>query len=106
MRRRIPREVEARYLRVVHLRLTMPDDDASDDDWDAWADLQHVQALLSGWAGRVVSRHSGLRDDDSAYLRELHELTSSPGVVHLVGDEVVADARATADALFDLLATG
>jgi hypothetical protein len=84
----------------------MPDDDASDDDWDAWADLQHVQALLSGWAGRVGSRHSGLRDDDSGYLRELHKLTSSPGVIHLVGDEAAADARAAADALFNLLAAG
>jgi hypothetical protein len=98
--------VETRYLRVVQLDLPMPDDDASDDDWDAWADLQHVQALLSGWAGRVGSRRYGLRDDDSGYLSELHKLTSSPGLIHLVGDEVAADACVAADALFDLLSTG
>ena len=49
----MPGDLEERYLRVVGLHVPKPDDHASDEDWDAWADLQHAQALLAGWASKV-----------------------------------------------------
>ncbi len=85
--------------------LPKPKDDASDEDWDAWADLQHVQALLAGWASRIGRREMAWTDVDEGYRSELRDLTSSPGLVELVGEDVAADARAVADNLFDLLAT-
>lgn len=90
------RDVEQRYLQVAHLSSPMPADDALDADWDAWADLQQIQAILAGWASQVGRRHGLTRtDEDETYLQEIRDLASRPGVGALLG-ELATDTRADA----------
>jgi hypothetical protein len=41
---------------------------------------------------------------DKGCLRELRDLTSSPDVIDLLGDEMAADACADVERIFDVLA--
>ena len=77
----------------------MPPESASEAEWTAWADLQEVQAILAGWAGRVGERRT---PEDADYLDQIRDLTSRPRVKALLG-EAAADARVIAEELFGLL---
>lgn len=85
MRRRIPRDVEERYLRVVRLRMPMPSDDASHGRLERMGGPAAGTGAVVRLAGRVGRRKMVLTDRDEAYLRELRDLTSSPDVIDLVG---------------------
>lgn len=88
---------------MVGLDVPQPNDDATDDVWDAWADLVHVQAMLAGWASRIGRRGMAWTDEDEDSRSELRVVTSRSGLVELMGEDVASSARAVADGLSDLL---
>lgn len=103
MSRRMPHELEERLLQVLGLDVPQPNDDATDDVWDAWADLVHVQAMLAGWASRIGRRGMAWTDEDEDSRAELRVLTSRLSLVELMGEDVASAARAVADGFSDLL---
>ena len=99
MKGRLPPAAKQRLTLVSDIRVPMPSDSASAAEWSAWADLQEVQAILAGWAGRVGERRT---PQDAEDLDQICELISRPGVKALPG-EAAAAARVVAEELFGLL---
>lgn len=99
----MPHELEERFTQVVGLDVPQPNSDATDDVWDAWADLVHVQAMLAGWASRIGRRGMAWTDEDEDSRSELRVMTSRSGLVDLMGEDVASSACAVADGLSDLL---
>ncbi|KGN31726.1 hypothetical protein N802_02985 [Knoellia sinensis KCTC 19936] len=75
----------------------MPSDDASDGEWDAWADLQDLQATLTGLASSQGS-HRPSAADRSEWRETVSAHLAKPSVVALLGD-AADDARSLAAAL-------
>lgn len=73
----------------------MPSDDASEVEWDAWANSQEVQLVLAGWPTKYPP---------DRWLSDLQAAIELPGVRELMGsaadDAIVAGnwiARTTPD---------
>lgn len=75
----------------------MPSDDASDEEWEAWADLQDLQAILTGLASSHGSR-SASASDRSEWRGTVSAHLAKPSVVALLGD-AADDARSLAAAM-------
>ena len=69
----------------------MPPDDGSDVEWDAWADLQTLQAGLAGLMSRGMEGANG--EDEMNGLRAARAHLAKPSVIALLGD-AADDARA------------
>lgn len=68
----------------------MPAEDASDAEWEAWADLQEVQATIHGYASQLRSQGYVER---SHYLSDAVATASKPGFRALVGDRLASFQR-------------
>lgn len=75
----------------------MPSDDASDEEWEAWTDLQDLQAILTGLASSKGSR-SPSAADRSEWRETVSAHLAKPSVVALLGD-AADDARSLAAAM-------
>ena len=71
----MPGEIRAALDRVWAADLPMPADDASEEDWDTWSDLQLLLSVLAGWPDKHPER----------WLEEFHGALALPGVSTLVG---------------------
>lgn len=81
---------ENRKLRALHRRVQavaqpMPSDDASDAEWDAWADLQDLQAILTGLASSA-GPHGAPAADRSEWRETVSAHLAKPSVDALLGD--------------------
>lgn len=75
----------------------MPSDDASDGEWDAWTDLQDLQAILTGLASSQGSPNASAADR-SEWREPVSTYLAEPSVIALLGD-AADDARSLAAAL-------
>ncbi len=74
----------------------MPPQDASDAEWDAWGDLQDLQAILAGLVSRAGEGQT--EQDDNHWHNAVSDHLANPAVLALLG-EAAHDARALAAAL-------
>ncbi|GIG30837.1 hypothetical protein [Cellulomonas marina] len=93
------RELQTVLKRVAQVRPRRPDDDAGDDVWQAWMQLDEVQSTIAGWAGREIG---SLRPDDDEFLAAARKNLAAPGVHKLLGDRRVDFQRAVS-MLYDRL---
>lgn len=84
--RRLSPELRALLDRVFEVAPSMPRETAHDADWDAWADVDELQALLAGWASRGPEFRR--RPDDDAALLTARTRMNSPAVRSLLGDRI------------------
>ncbi len=75
---------------VERVNPPMPADDASNDEWDAWADLQSFQATMAGYVGQLSSSAWVER---SSELDEAAQALERPQLRVLVNDRLVAFER-------------
>ena len=75
----------------------MPSNDASEEEWEAWTDLQDLQAILTGLASSQGSR-SASAADRSEWREIVSAHLAKPSVVALLGD-AADDARNLAAAM-------
>ncbi len=74
----MPAEIRAAWQRVLAADYPMPAEDAPEDEWDAWSDLQLLLSVLAGWPDKNPDRWLSCFDDALAL----------PGVQALLGDAV------------------
>lgn len=97
VRKRLSRELLELHRRVQSVSPPLPPDDASDAEWDAWADLQDLQAILAG----LVSRWGPTTQADEQWPQVVGAHLANPAVLALLG-EAAPDARALAAALVNV----
>lgn len=67
----------------------MPGDDSSEDEWDTWAELQELQAILVGLMSR---KDTAKEDDEEDWLQLANALLAKTSVLALLG-AAADDAR-------------
>ena len=96
VRKRLSRELLKLHRRVQAVSPPIPPDHASNAEWDAWADLQDLQAILAGLVSRRGEAPTTQADEQWHQVVDAH--LANPAVLALLG-EAAPDARALAAAL-------
>jgi hypothetical protein len=80
------REAKELLHRVELVRPPMPGKSAADAQWDAWAELQHLQAMLAGFVSQLAS--GKVRDRDLAGYAKARAVRSDRRLGELLGDRI------------------